>query len=343
MFNQRVENDEKLIIEGNSGMRIRNLIERYSPSELKRWILTKLGLYSPEKEIEKRYRINSEMKASKYPSALEKWYHWATGNKLDLRNPITFNEKLQWLKIYDATPLETLLADKYLARDWIAEKIGDEYLVPLLGVWDDANDIDFDSLPEKFALKCNHGSGWNIIVEDKNKLDIQKVRKQLNEWLHTNFAFFGFNLHYMNIPPKIIAEKYLESKTGLIDYRFYCFNGEPKQIWVDIFSGTPKHLRCIYDTNWNKLDLQCGWPDGSEYLSDKPANLEKMIYFSRILSKDFSFVRVDFFESEGKLYMGEMTFIPMNGTGAFEPQSWDYKLGEMLKLPEKKPFPQRLF
>lgn len=324
-------------------MTISKLIERYSLSEVRRWILTRWGIYSSEKEAAKSYQINGEMRASQYPAALEKWYHWATGNKLDLRNPVTFNEKLQWLKLYDATPLATLLADKYLARNWIAERIGSEYLVPLLGVWDDANEIDFDALPEKFALKCNHGSGWNIIVEDKSRLDIQDTRRQLNEWLHTNFAFCGgFTLHYMNIPPKIIAEKYLESKTGLIDYRFYCFNGEPKQIWVDIFSGTPNHLRCIYDVNWNKLDMQCGWPDGSAFLSDKPANLDKMLQFARILSRDFSFVRVDFFESEGKLYMGEMTFIPMNGTGAFEPKSWDYELGKLLALPEKKTVPQRI-
>ena len=320
-----------------------SLLERYSPSELRRWILTRLGKYSPEKEEAKRYRINSKMKASQYPSALEKWYKWATGKTLDLDNPVTFNQKLQWMKLYDATPLETLLADKYLARTWIAEKIGEEYLVPLLGVWDDADQIDFDALPEKFVLKCNHGSGWNIVVEDKSKLDIQETRRQLNEWLHTNFAFVGgFTLHYMNIPPKIIAEKFLESENGLVDYRFYCFNGEPKQVWVDIFSGTPNHLRCIYDVNWNKLDMQCGWPDGSAYLSEKPKNFDKMLSFSKILSRGFSFVRVDFFESEGKLYMGEMTFIPMNGTGNFEPSSWDYELGKMLKLPEKKPIPQRI-
>ncbi len=318
-----------------------SFMKRYSPSELRRWILTRLGKYSPEKEELKRYRINSKMKASKYPAALEKWYHWATGNKLDLSNPVTFNEKLQWLKLYDATPLETLLADKYLARTWIAEKIGSEYLVPLLGVWDDADQIDFDALPEKFVLKCNHGSGWNIIVEDKSKLDIQGTRRQLNEWLHTNFAFCGgFTLHYMNIPPKIIAEKFLESENGLVDYRFYCFDGEPKQVWVDIFSGTPNHLRCIYDTSWNKLDMQCGWPDGSTFLKEKPANFDKMMQFARILSHDFAFVRVDFFESEGNLYMGEMTFIPMNGTGNFDPQSWDYELGKLLELPEKKPIPQ---
>lgn len=320
-----------------------SLLERYSPSELRRWILTRLGKYSSEKEEARRYRINSKMKASQYPSALEKWYKWATGKTLDLDNPVTFNQKLQWMKLYDATPLKTLLADKYLARDWIAEKIGEEYLVPLLGVWDNADEIDFDVLPEKFALKCNHGSGWNVIVSDKHDLDFENTRKVLNEWVRTNFAFYsGFEMQYMNIPPKIIAEKYLESKTGLIDYRFYCFNGEPKQVWVDIFSGTPNHLRCIYDIDWNKLDIKCGWPDGSKYLSEKPINFEKMIEFSKVLSRDFAFVRVDFFENDGKLYMGEMTFTPMSGTGNFDPSSWDYELGKMLKLPEKKPIPQRI-
>ncbi len=320
-----------------------SLLKRYAPSELRRWILTRLGKYSPEKEEAKRYRINSKMKPSQYPSALKKWYQWATGDILDLDNPITFNQKIQWLKLYDSTPLKTLLADKYLARDWIAEKIGEEYLVPLLGIWDNAYDIDFDALPDKFALKCNHGSGWNVIVSDKHNLDIEKTRKDLTKWIRTNFAFYsGFEMHYMNIPPKIIAEKYLESKNGLIDYRFYCFNGEPKQVWVDIFSGTPNHLRCIYDTDWNKLDMQCGWPDGSKYLSEKPINYEKMIELSKVLSQGFAFVRVDFFENDGKLYMGEMTFTPMSGAGKFDPQSWDYELGKLLTLPKKKPVPQQI-
>ena len=324
-------------------MEVNKLFERYSPAELRRWILVRMGRYDPEKEAKREYLKRCKLKPNEIPAELEKWYKWATGKTLDLNNPVTFNEKLQWLKLFDATPLETLLADKYLARDWLAERIGEEYLVPLLGVWDDANDIDFDALPDKFVLKANHGSGWNIIVEDKNKLDIPATRKQLNEWLHTDFAFYGgFTLHYMNIPPKIIAEKFLESENGLVDYRFYCFNGVPKQVWVDIFSGTPNHLRCIYDPDWNKLDIKCGWPDGSKYLSEKPVNYDKMLEFSKLLSRDFAFVRVDFFESEGKLFMGEMTFIPMNGTGNFEPESWDYELGKLLILPDKKPIPKKI-
>lgn len=269
-----------------------------------------------------------------YPELLKIIYYEKTGKILNLKNPKTFNEKIQWLKLYDNSPIKTVLTDKYLARNWIKEKIGEEYLVPLLGVYENFNEIDFDVLPEKFVLKCNHGSGYNLIVTDKSKIDYNDARFEFDNWLKTNFAFLnGFELQYLNIHPRIIAEKYLETEDGVKDYRFYCFNGKPLQVWVDIYSGTPAHLRSIFDMNWKKLHFSCGWPDGEKQLETKPKTFDEMKKLASVLSSDFTFVRVDFFEIKNKLYMGEMTFTPMGGFGEFQPPEWDYKMGCLLELP----------
>ena len=329
------ENVEK----GNAELRkaISDLKRTVKVIEQRRWDDYSVG-YSKT-----NYVYLSCIPTERYPEELCKWYFQKTGNILNLVRPKTFNEKIQWLKIYDATPLKTRLADKYLVREWIKEKIGEEYLVPLLGVWDSFDEIDFNSLPDRFALKTNHGSGWNVIVKDKSKFDIEDARAKFDNWLNTNFAFYDLELQYMNIPPKIIAEQYIENADGLIDYRFYCFDGKPTQVWVDIYSGTPNHLRRIYDMEWNYIPMRCKWPDGGSLLSKKPVNFEKMKQFAAVLSQGFAFVRVDFFEVEDKLYMGEMTFTPMSGRGTFDPVSWDMKLGKELHLPPKQPIPERLY
>lgn len=296
-------------------------------------IYKKIGLKKEIDYLEKRYDEWKEMPESEYPRMLKEWYKENTGRDLNLENPITFNEKLQWLKLYDSSNIKTLLADKYEMRNWIKDKIGEKYLIPLLGVWDTFDDINFDELPNAFALKANHGSGWNVIVKDKSILDISEAREKFDKWMKTNFAFVGgLELHYKRIVPKIIAEKYIENINGLIDYRFYCFNGIPEQVWVDIYSGTPNHKRDIYDMNWDKINIKCTWPSGGNLLSQKPQNFELMKQFAKILSDGFKFVRVDFFEVDNQLFMGEMTFIPMSGLGKFEPEEWDYILGEKIKL-----------
>ena len=195
-----------------------------------------------------------------YEKELKNWYKRWMKKDLNLENPQTFNEKIQWLKLYDSTPIKTQLADKYLVRDYIKEKIGEEYLVPLLGAWDKFDDIDFDKLPDKFVLKCNHGSGWNIIVTDKNNFDRAEAKKKMDTWMQKNFAFCaGFELHYKNIKPKIIAEKFIEGE--MHDYRILCFNGEPKIVWddKDVVDRT-KHSRNIYDTEWNLLPVGLVYP-----------------------------------------------------------------------------------
>ena len=183
-------------------------------------------------------------------------------------------------------------------------------------------------------MKCNHGSGWNIIVNDKSKLDIKEAKDKIDYWMSLNYAYMGcFELQYKDIVPRIIAEQYLEMSGGLIDYRFYCFNGQPLQVWVDLYSGTPNHIRSIFDMQWNKLPFRCGWPDGGDKLCDKPKNFNLMKSYADQISKHFLFVRVDFFEVNGKMYFGELTFTPMNGFGKFKPDEWNTKLGNLLHLP----------
>ncbi len=281
------------------------------------------------------YKLCKYMPEEKYAEYLKDWFYRCTGNELNLDNPQTFNEKIQWMKLYDSTPLKTQLADKYLVRDWVKEKIGEEYLIPLLGVWENFADIDFDKLPDKFVLKTNHGSAWNIIVTDKNKLNKQDAKRKFDEWLHTNFAYkAGLELHYKNIKPLIIAEKYIETDDGdLKDYKFLCFNGEVKYIWVDKdrYSG---HKRNLYDIDWNLLPQKISegrlWSNFKN--CNKPKNFEKMLEFAKILSKNLAFVRVDFYENKNKLYFGELTFTSASGVHIFTPSSFNLELGQLIDL-----------
>ena len=271
-----------------------------------------------------------------FPEILKKWYKKRTGKILDLDNPKTFNEKIQWLKLYDNSPLKTKLADKYRVREWIKEQIGEEYLIPLLGVWNSFDEIDFDKLPEKFVLKANHGSHWNIIVKDKTKFNKIKAKKKFDKWMHRDYAFkAGLELQYRGIEPKIIAEKYMaDSKGELNDYKIICFNGEPKFVWVDC-GRYSEHTKNIYDLNWNLQPFMMTYPVSKNKIP-KPQNLDKMIELAKKLCKDFAFVRVDFYNVDGKIYFGEMTYTSMSGTDKFKPEKYDLEMGNMLVLPEKK-------
>lgn len=261
------------------------------------------------------------------------------GYDLNLENPKTFNEKIQWLKLFYHNPIITKCTDKYLVRDYIKEKIGDKYLIPLLGVWDRPEDIDFDKLPNKFVLKVNWGCGQNIIVKDKTQLNYNDIIEKLRNWLFPfeNHYYYNFEWQYKNIIPKIICEKYIEQiNNQLYDYKVFCFNGEPKYIQVDIdrFSD---HKRCIYDINWNKQEFKTG--NGFKFYEleiEKPNNLNLMIDLSKILSKEFVLLRVDFYEVEKQIFIGELTFTHGNGTERFNINEWDTKLGDLLKLPKRK-------
>lgn len=284
------------------------------------------------------YKIHKYCPNEKRPIALADWYYETTGKVLNLDNPQTFNEKIQWMKLYDSTPIKTQLADKYLVRSWITEKIGDEYLIPLLGVWDRFEDIDFDSLPNQFVLKCNHGCGYNIIVKDKSKLNIDETRQKINNWLNEDFAFrCGFEMHYSAIPRKIIAEKYIENNNNdLYDYKFWCFNGKVEYIQFLSERNTNGLKMAFYNKNWEKQDFVYTYPLDSKEIK-KPENLDEMIKLSEILAQEFPHVRVDFYRLEnGQIYFGEMTFTSCSGISKWVPEITDLKFGEKIVLQTKK-------
>ena len=271
---------------------------------------------------------------SKYPEVLEKLYERSIGHAMDIYHPKTYTEKMQWIKIFDCSPLKTRLVDKYLARDWVKEQIGEEYIVPMLGAWDRFEDIDFGKLPNRFVLKCNHGSGMNIIVKDKSKLDMVDARIKLTEWLKVNHAFLhGFEIQYRDVKPKIIAEQFMEDSQGNFDdYKIHCFDGEPKFISVMSEHST---RRTYYDAAWKRLPFYDKFPV-SEVDLPKPQNFDKMLDVARQLSKGFKTVRVDLYNVDGKIYFGEMSFTDNAGFLKIRPEEWDMKLGEYLTLETDK-------
>lgn len=259
------------------------------------------------------------------------------GSDLDLKNPVTFNQKLQWLKLYDRRPEYTMMADKYLVRQYIADTIGEEYLIPLLGVWDDPDAINFDALPNQFVLKCNHNSGLGMcICKDKSKLDIKSAREQLRKGLKQDYYLLWREWPYKDIPRKIIAEKYMTDDSGeeLKDYKLFCFNGEPKATLVcsDRFDDNGLH-EDFYSELWEKLSVKRPNIPATDTSIEKPVNYELMKSLARKLAKDMPFVRTDFYEINGKVYFGEMTFFPASGFSGFQPECWDHKLGQWIALP----------
>lgn len=282
-----------------------------------------------------QYYYYKGLHPDQYEENLAEWYQMMTGEVLDLKNPVTFNEKVQWLKLYDSTELKTRLADKYLVRDYVAEKIGSQYLIPILGVYDSFDDIDFEKLPQKFVMKTNHASGWNIIVKDKEHFNIEDARGKFNFWMHRNYAYnSGLELHYKDIPPKIVIEQYIENGDNeLFDYRFFCFSGKAYSVWIDVDSGKPTHRRNIYDLEWNLLPLKVNYPN-DESLERRPEHLEEMIGLAEKLSEGINMVRVDLYEIAGKIYFGELTFTPQSGQGRWDPPEYNKIYGDQIVIPE---------
>lgn len=260
----------------------------------------------------------------------------ALNKKLNISNPQTFNEKLQWLKLYDRKPLYTTIVDKYEVKEYVANIIGQEYIIPTLGIWDSVEEIELDKLPKQFVLKCTHDSGSIVICKDKSKLDFEAAKKKLKNGLHRNLFWYGREWPYKNVKPRIIAEMYLPSNKDedLLDYKIHCFNGEPKFVLVcsERFSsnGTKEDF---FDINWNKLPFKRPHLQCSDKSLKQPSAFNKMIKCSRLLSKNIPFIRCDFYEIDGMVYFGELTFFPASGLEAFEPEEWDYKLGSWLELP----------
>ncbi len=285
----------------------------------------------------RRNRFDTSNLKHAYRDELEKWYRRVTGGKdIHLDNPKTFNQKIQWLKLYHSTPEKTRLADKYLVRDWVAETIGAEYLIPLLGVYDRFDDIDFDALPSRFVIKCNHGCGYNIVVKDKSKLDLIDARKKVEKWMQENFAYHsGLELHYRDIVPKIIIEEFIENEgTGdLYDYKFWCFNGRVHYIQFLSERNLDGLKMAFYDRTWKKQDFVYNYPM-DEKDNARPDNLDAMIKLAETMARGFPHVRVDFYRmNDGRIYFGEMTFTSATGTCGWSTPEINRHLGRLIKLP----------
>lgn len=262
------------------------------------------------------------------------------GKDLNLDAPKTFNEKIQWLKLYDRRPEYTRMVDKCEAKKYVAERIGEEYIIPTLGIWDDPEDIDFDALPNQFVIKCNHNSGLGMcICRDKSKLDIAEVRRGLKKGLRQNYYLTGREWAYKNVQPRIFAEQVLsdeQQKESLFDYKFYCFNGKPKFLYIS--EGLHDHTTArisFLNLDWTFAPFHRSDYREFDELPIKPKNYETMLELATILSENVPFLRVDFYEVDGKIYFGELTFYPGSGFSEFTPEEWNYSLGSWIQLPEK--------
>lgn len=265
----------------------------------------------------------------------------------NLKKPITFNEKLQWLKLHDRNPLYTKLVDKYEVKKIVGELIGNEYIIPTLGVWDKFEDIDFDKLPNQFVLKCTHDSGGLVICKDKSKFNIVSARKKISDCLNFNYYWAIREWPYKNVRPRIIAEKYLEDNAEMVsenfekrspeairDYKFFCFDGFPKIMYVSR-DKAKQPTTDFFDMSFNHLDMRMRDPNSS-ILPTCPQNFELMKKLAQRLSANFPHIRVDFYEIKGHVYFGEMTFYHNSGLSHIYPLKWERDLGEWIKLSQSR-------
>lgn len=264
---------------------------------------------------------------------ISRQYKKKLGKELNLNDPKTFNEKLQWMKLHYRKEEFTDYVDKYEVRNFVKEKIGNHVLNDLYGVYMNPEEIDLEKLPNSFVLKVNHGSGQQVICEDKKSLDWEKAKKDFKKYLKQNYFYQGREWAYKNVDPKIISEKFLVDESGkeLKDYKIFCFNGDPKIIQVDTGRFT-EHKRNLYDLDWNLLEFKYVRDNTIEKI-EKPSKLNEMIDYARTLSEGIPFVRVDFYQVGAQVIFGEMTFFPENAAGKFYPEIQDEVLGSWIKLP----------
>ena len=264
-------------------------------------------------------------------------YRAGIGKRLNLDNPQTYNEKLQWLKLHDRKPLYTRIVDKYEVRSFVAETIGEQYLIPLVGgPWDSFDEINFESLPNQFVLKCTHDSGGVVVCKDKKNFDKENSRVLINKHLKINFFWAGREWPYKNVKPRIIAEQYMEDEgtAELRDYKFFCFDGIPRYLFIatERQNETEDTKFDFFDMNYQHLDIRNGHPNAA-IPPKKPMCFEEMKKLAAALSKDIPQVRVDFYEVNGVVYFGELTLSHWSGAVAFEPEDWDRKFGKWIRLP----------
>ena len=266
-------------------------------------------------------------------------YKRAMKKKLNLKNPTTYNEKLQWLKLHDRKSEYTDMVDKYKAKKYVADRIGEEYIIKTLGVWNNFDEIDFDVLPEKFVLKCTHDSGGLVIVKEKSRFDKETARKKINACLKHNFYYAGREWPYKNVKPRIIAEEYMEDgKTAeLRDYKFFVFNGVAKALFIasERQKEDEETKFDFFDMDYNHLSVRNGHPNAA-IPPEKPETFDKMRELAEKLSVGIPHLRVDFYEVDGKIYFGELTFSHWSGMMPFEPAEWDKTFGDWIELPNKE-------
>jgi len=265
-------------------------------------------------------------------------YYFYIGKKLNLENPITYNEKLQWLKLYYQQPMLNKLADKYEVRNFVANRIGENHLIPLIGgPWDKFEDIDFDMMPKQFVLKTTHDSGGVVICRNKDNFDIYAAKEIINTHLKRKFYWIGREWSYKKITPRIVAEKYIVDESGyeLKDYKIFCFNGVPKVIQVD-FGRFTDHKRNFYSTDWKYIGFTTHiYPTDPEIKIRRPKKLPSMLSIAKKLSKGLPHVRVDLYMTNDEIYFGELTFYHGSGFEKFSPEEWDTILGGWLDLPKE--------
>lgn len=256
------------------------------------------------------------------------------GCKLNLKTPKTFNEKLSWIKLYDRQPLYTRLADKYMVKQYVAERIGGRYVVDNYLVADSWDEIDFDKLPNQFVLKCTHDSGGAFVCRDKQQFDFERVRQEMTANLQCNYFYPGREWPYKNIKPRIIADRYLDDHTGneLRDYKFWCFNGKPTYMYCTIKGANI--FENFYDMQFRPVMIDHGFPRHQPEF-ERPKNFELMKELATKLSEDIPFVRVDFFDVDENVYFGEFTFYDWGGLRPFG-GDWDLRLGELIQLPQRR-------
>lgn len=305
----------------NNFERLMHYFVRYFTHSSTRFVVhSKLGLYknlSDRKYLEKSYKAYMKI-------------------PLNLDDPKRYTEKLQWIKLYDRNPAYTEMVDKYAVKKYVAEKIGEEHIIKSIGVWDSADDIDFDKLPDKFVLKCTHDSG-PVICKDKSKFNKKAAIKKLNKHLRTDFAEIGKEWPYKNVKRRVIAEEYMvdEKTSELRDYKFFCFNGEVKCFKID-FDRQTDHKANWYTPEGEFLDIATAVPNDASRKLEMPETLDKMLECAALLSEGIPFLRVDFYEANGQMYFGELTFFNGNGVSKFNDDKWDFLLGDWIELPPKR-------
>lgn len=267
---------------------------------------------------------------------LTKKFYYRIGYQLNLKNPKTYNEKLQWIKLNDRKEIYSKMVDKYEAKSLVANVIGDEYIIPTYGVWDKFADINFEELPDSFVIKCTHDSGGVIVVNDKHSFDISKAKEMINAKLKHNFYFYGREWPYKKVKPRIIIEKNMsieENSDVINDYKIYTFNGKAKMCMINQDRGIDTRAD-YFDKNYNQIKINWGYKP-SDIPPQKPKNYEKMFELAEKLAFGTLELRVDFYEINDQIYFGEMTFFDGSGFDAIEPIEWDYKMGSWIKLPNR--------